>query len=156
MSSMKDVFGALKNALATGNFTLQGLVQTLQNYAGALEDAEGGGGGSSDYSETEHIVGKWIDGSTLYEKTIKYTTLNNGDYQNVVEITNEKVKEINAVFESSAGEVIRGDWVSSIFYLTAIAKAADQKFYLMTKRNTSDASWATVTMYCTIRYTKAS
>ena len=26
------------------------------------------------YSETEHIVGTWIDGSTIYEKTIKYTS----------------------------------------------------------------------------------
>lgn len=29
------------------------------------------------YSETEHIIGKWIDGSTLYEKTFHYGTLPN-------------------------------------------------------------------------------
>lgn len=28
------------------------------------------GGGSHTYSETEQVVGKWIDGSTLYERSI--------------------------------------------------------------------------------------
>jgi hypothetical protein len=31
---------------------------------------EGGGGGSLSYSTTEHEVGTWIDGSTIYEITI--------------------------------------------------------------------------------------
>lgn len=42
----------------------------------------GGGGGSSnhDYSTTEHVVGTWIDGSILYEKTVNFTTTSSSDY----------------------------------------------------------------------------
>ena len=31
------------------------------------------------YSTEEHIVGKWIDGKTVYEKTIYMGTVNNND-----------------------------------------------------------------------------
>lgn len=34
-----------------------------------LESGGGGGGSSHTYSTEEHEVGKWIDGSTIYEKT---------------------------------------------------------------------------------------
>ena len=47
MASMNKVFGAMKNALSVGNFTLVGLVQLLQNYTAELEKAEGGGGGGA-------------------------------------------------------------------------------------------------------------
>lgn len=37
--------------------------------------ASGGGSASQDYSTTEHVVGKWIDGETdVYERTIVYET----------------------------------------------------------------------------------
>lgn len=35
-----------------------------------LESGGGGGGSSHTYSTEEHEVGKWIDGSTIYEKTL--------------------------------------------------------------------------------------
>lgn len=34
---------------------------------------ESGGGGSHTYSSEEQEVGKWIDGSTIYEKTLHFT-----------------------------------------------------------------------------------
>ena len=42
----------------------------------------GGGGGSSghNYSTTEQIIGTWIDGTTLYEKTINFTTTSSSNY----------------------------------------------------------------------------
>lgn len=43
---------------------------TLQ---GAIDELNG----RFNYSETEHIVGKWIDGSDLYEKTIDFGALPN-------------------------------------------------------------------------------
>lgn len=35
---------------------------------------ESGGSGGLNYSETEHIIGTWITGKPLYEKTVVYTT----------------------------------------------------------------------------------
>lgn len=33
------------------------------------------GGGEHEYSTTEQVVGKWIDGSTLYEKTLELNSV---------------------------------------------------------------------------------
>lgn len=46
------------------------LSSSILTVSGKVEDLEE----AADYSETEHVVGKWIDGSDIYEKTI---TLNN-------------------------------------------------------------------------------
>ena len=40
-------------------------------------------GGTVDYSTTEHIIGTWIDGSVLYEKTIDTGALPNNTSKNV-------------------------------------------------------------------------
>ena len=53
MATMKQVFGAMKKGLSTGNFTLNGLVQTLQNYCEQLENSTGGGGGGSTVTYTQ-------------------------------------------------------------------------------------------------------
>lgn len=37
--------------------------------------SEGGGGYYHEYSTTEKVVGKWIDGSTIYEKTLNVGTI---------------------------------------------------------------------------------
>ena len=42
----------------------------LSNFASEISSIVGGG--SVNYSTTEHEVGTWIDGSTVYEKTIYY------------------------------------------------------------------------------------
>ena len=42
----------------------------LSNFASEIGSIQGGG--SVNYSTTEHEVGTWIDGSTVYEKTIYY------------------------------------------------------------------------------------
>jgi hypothetical protein len=43
-----------------------------------IYDIPAGGGGGIDYSETEQITGqKWIDGKTIYQKTIKYQVTGN-------------------------------------------------------------------------------
>lgn len=157
MSSMKDVFGALKNALATGNFTLQGLVQTLQNYAGALEDAEGGGGGGSsaiEYSTTEKKIGKWIDGSDLYQ--ITFTGTGNDD----ISLATLGLGDVVGV-DAGGTYCIRSDVNVKIFldynnpqsanYGWGIEIAADKSKLMIVKSAYNISEYA-----ITIRYTKAS
>ena len=55
MATMKQIFGNMKKGLATGNFTLNGLVQTLQHYCEDLENSTGGGGGGSTVSYTQTL-----------------------------------------------------------------------------------------------------
>lgn len=86
MATMKQVFGAMKKGLSTGNFTLNGLVQTLQNYCEQLENSTGGGGGSTvSYTQTATSGGECgtidIDGNA----TKIYAPLQNAsgvDYDN--------------------------------------------------------------------------
>lgn len=49
--------------------------KVLGVHNGALEWVEQSGGGSVEYSTNEHVVGTWIDGRDVYEKTIYYASL---------------------------------------------------------------------------------
>lgn len=58
----------------------------------------GGDGASKNYSTTEHKVGKWIDGSTLYEKTIDFGALPNATAKQVsAGVSNVNVVDIKGV-----------------------------------------------------------
>lgn len=53
--------------------------KNVQYENGKMRTSEGGGGGSShDYSTTEHVVGTWIDGKPLYEKTVDMGSFSTG------------------------------------------------------------------------------
>ena len=111
------------------------------------------------YSTTEQNTGiKWIDNKDLYQITIETTTENSGAYQNIYKIPDGvNVKEINATYESSSGEVITGAWVNgNILYECAIANTSGTtpEKYLMVRRITTDAGWAIVKFICTLKYTK--
>ena len=63
-------------------YAKNGITMTYNNVVGIKYGSGGGGGGSSEinYSTTEHVIGKWIDGSDVYEitipKSITFTTTN--------------------------------------------------------------------------------
>ena len=60
-------FTELSKKIATCYNSLPALVDALRD---GFANVEGGGGGSSDieYSTTEKKIGKWIDGSDLYQR----------------------------------------------------------------------------------------
>ena len=60
-------FKDIAKQLTTAVQTVPNLVQILRD---GFEQAEAGSGSSIEYSTTEKVIGKWIDGSDLYEKTI--------------------------------------------------------------------------------------
>ena len=49
---------------------------------------EGGGGGGVVYSLTEHIVGKWLDGRDIYERTYNVGSISIGSFGTVISIDN--------------------------------------------------------------------
>lgn len=63
-------FEDLSKQLNTSVQSLQNLVQVLST---AFADMEGGGGGGTSYSTEERVVGTWIDGNPLYQKTIAHS-----------------------------------------------------------------------------------
>ena len=70
MRNFKDLSRALAS-IAGGLKSIKDIIDTIE---------PGGGGASSDYSTTPHVVGKWVDGETdVYELTVTGTTAGSGD-----------------------------------------------------------------------------
>ena len=103
------------------------------------------------YSTQEQVVGTWIDGSTLYEKTYICACDNTSNVQNVISFTDERVKIVSdAYFMNSFGDQIRMLWGGIIFWDYVIANDA-----VSVKRETTDSNWQSdVTFVVTIQYTK--
>lgn len=71
-TSAKQSMAAIADHIAT-QVVYPSLGTTAQTLVGALNELEAGGGGGANYSTTEHVVGTWVDGSPLYEKTFVWT-----------------------------------------------------------------------------------
>lgn len=80
MSNYSDILKNFKKDLKNTFQAQKNIVDVSQKYIGMLENAEGGSGGSGlNYSETESVIGKWIDGETdVYMKVIKINDLTSG------------------------------------------------------------------------------
>lgn len=74
-------FTDLATQVRTCYNSLQQLINTLSD--GFAEIEGGGGSGGSSYSTEEHVIGTWIDGKPLYEKTIAIDNIDVG-YTNEV------------------------------------------------------------------------
>ena len=71
-------------------------------------------GFQTDYSETEKVVGKWIDGKPLYQKTWDFDTAysNNANPQTLVSnfistYNIDKIIDINGIFRTENGQSIQ-------------------------------------------------
>lgn len=153
--SMKETFSKLSGELNTTLDNVASMKKVLRHGFEKLAEDSEDVGGSVAYSTTEKKIGKWTDGSDLYEITVIADGADSANYQNLIEFpTTNNIKAVSAIFENSNHEICNGCWVSSPLWLWGIAVAADTKRYVMLKRNTSDAGWKTVKFTATIRYTK--
>ena len=125
----------------------------VSNMAQEIESIEGGG--SVNYSTTEHEVGTWIDGSTIYEKTIaiEVSRLAPTTYDVPADMAYMVCMEGIAFSgaSTSANSVALGYYVSSTDRFVAYYNASTRKITV------SDAyAWANNGVgYITIRYVKS-
>jgi hypothetical protein len=109
----------------------------------------GSGDGKHDYSTDEHVIGTWIDGSTLYEKTI-FTNPTWSNNTASIQLTNEICKSIEGgVCDSSGGNLIPFGYSGPNVYVTAYQGGNTIAIY-----NSFVSSRAYVQI--TIQYTKSS
>ena len=108
-------------------------------------------GSDTDYSTTEKIVGTWIDGKPLYQKTINFGTLPDNTSKTVAHnITNfEKAVSISGVMIASNG------------VCETMPSGENSNFRLQANGTVitviTSTSWASFTeSYVTIQYTKTS
>lgn len=89
--SFKDSILKLKNSMNHCRRDPASICDTLaKGFADLYANAEGGGSASQDYSTTEHVIGKWVDGTTdVYERTfIINSTINSGWNDITTDLTN--------------------------------------------------------------------
>lgn len=107
------------------------------------------------YSTEEQIVGKWIDGKTLYRKVLTYnSTINANTLFKIGEVNSvEKVISMNYVIRNSNGSQWINDYVNvneQICSFTLIMQTTDGFLY---GRSNSEA-WSSPFLIVTIEYTK--
>jgi len=107
--------------------------------------------GSVNYSETEHVIGTWIDGKTLYEKTVNLGALPNATTKSVAHgISNiSMVVQLYGMFQDS------NNWFPLPYCNTTAATSqirlsADRTYIVLL----TGANMTQYTGYATIRYTK--
>ena len=105
------------------------------------------------YSTNEQVVGTWIDGSTLYEKTVYIPSLPNnstGEYNTGLSNINPIRFDNTLIFQS--GNTSKAPYISTSGTVAiAIQFNADGKIYFGTNTDQSLTS-----AYVTLRYTKSS
>lgn len=114
----------------------------------------GGGKNEIVYSTTEHVIGKWIDGSTLYEKTIDCGALPSTAGNKAVA---HNISNINKII-SIAGVAMRDNGLTITLPNTAVDALSSQivLYADTTNVNIYVASNQSVNTnsYVTLRYTK--
>lgn len=110
----------------------------------------------NNYSTTEHVIGKWIDGSTLYEKTVDFGALPNATTKSVAHgISNiNKIVSISAVAtRSSDGTAIAiPNAYPSTNYITEGAYIDIQNTNIRITTGANKTAFDNT--YVTLRYTK--
>lgn len=156
----REDFYLNKIANPSDDHELPDAITRTQYYLKAIAENAGGGGVQPFvYSETEHIVGTWIDGNPIYEKTVPTGAISAGttDHQVTMNCTNvDKVinYEVIVYVESGAAFALP---------LAVLTSAGMQEFGATEQgyNKTSDkfridtgAQRAIVSGYITMRYTK--
>ena len=104
------------------------------------------GGGLHNYSTQEHIVGKWIDGSDIYEKSLVTTLSSNTKDEELLNVDNLKfVISFNATIKRSTG------YGTMLNYY--VSSSNNDNFYWY-KNGIFVNSAAGGTLYCTCTYIK--
>lgn len=106
------------------------------------------------YSETEHVIGQWIDGSTLYEKTIEFGALPNAALKSVA----HGISNLGICFVVSAFAKNSSNLILPIPYATYTGQDQIQIYINSTNINirTYGNMSAYTICYVTLRYTKTS
>lgn len=121
----------------------------LSNFASQIASIQGGS--SMNYSTTEHEVGTWVDGKTIYSKTIAVEQDNQGDhyYSCPTGIDQIWFDPMGSFMTSSSGDVVYlGYYVGNNDRFVAHYDATNNRIDV-------HGSWSG-TGYITILYTKTS
>lgn len=131
------------------------VIQKLEELIEAIATSGGGGGSGHNYSTTEHVVGTWIDGKPLYQKSFQITVSTSSYDVNVSDLNIDTFMFMpEASFKRATSD---GNTVALGYY-----NDSNDKFQAYYRRNDkliriiSVGSAYAGTGYITIQYTKSS
>lgn len=131
--------------------TTSGLVATTVQ--AAIDEVAATSGGVN-YSTTEHVIGTWIDGATLYEKTVDFGTLPNAGTKDI----SSGLSNVNII--SITGIATGGGFVLPLPYAVPSGANTDISLNYNATGNyitiIDGYNWSDRTAYVTLRYTKNS
>lgn len=109
-------------------------------------------GDANNYSTTEKVIGQWIDGKPLYQKTLEFDniTLTGSTQTNFGTLTGLNIGSYANVVETTANEA--DDYFEGLGYFACWIRLANNNFG-MSKNSNSTITYKKV--WVTIRYTKA-
>jgi len=108
------------------------------------------------YSTTEKVVGTWIDGNTLYEKTITDTKVSGTDLVISLNVDVDEVFVVSGHLKSISGNVYGLDrYEEGNIYTRHELDAVNNQFVYKSSAGNS-TNYTNGTVVATIRYTKAS
>lgn len=116
-SSYKESLAAIADAIA-GNFQYPLLLTqtTAKTLAGAINELAQGGGGHT-YSTTEQVVGTWIDGKPLYQKTVVFGDVSSSSGN--IDLSTG-LNNIEKIFvDKSASQIADGYALPNVHYSTS-------------------------------------
>ena len=144
--ALKDSFINLNKALRT---TLQNVPAVVDTLIRGLNDIADAADELSTYSTDEKVVGKWIDGSVLYESTVEYGALPNATGVSKAHgIANiDIITSIDAIACRSNGTSLTIPFIQSNGNISVYADRTNT--YI-----TTDSDRSGYNGYITLRYTK--
>lgn len=109
-------------------------------------------GGTVDYSLTEHEIGTWVDGTTLYEKTVNCGAMPNNTTKNVAHsiINLDTVVQMYGMMKSANQQTPLPN-VDSSAMTNQISLSINATDIILR----SSGNWSTFSGYVTVRYTKS-
>lgn len=149
--ALKESILNLNTALRT---TLQNVPAVVDTLIRGLDKVADAADEQTNYSTDEHVVGKWIDGSTVYEKTLNCGALPAAGVQNSVEhgITNlGKILSIEGIAISNNWNLQIGSIIPGGDNPTVAVYANSQYVRIVTSVTRAEYTES----YVTIRYTKS-
>lgn len=145
-----------------------GIVQpdgTTVTITDGVISAVGSGSGGVNYSTTEHVIGTWIDGSTLYERTYYIDSFPSGGTTTMEKLVDTgftpsqiAIRYGEGVGYSSSGSIyplpyLNGGTSTDVQYEIGFAFVSrDSHLYIFLR---SAYNYSNVTGYVTMRYTKS-
>lgn len=104
----------------------------------------------SNYSTEEQVVGTWVDGKPIYQKTLNYSLNSSSDWQQLFSLNEKEIKNVFGYVKKNSGDFVQigiGDYRPNDY--TVNWATWDGNFYLALSKGSGEFS-----VFITIQYTK--